>query len=58
MWVVVDRDHHLVEIDAATRKVRKDIALTPNLVQGGRHVTGGGVIALPDGSAWVTMDGF
>lgn len=58
VWVVVDRDHHLVEIDAATRKVREDIALTPDRVQGGRHVTGGGVTALPDGSAWVTMDGF
>jgi len=58
VWVVVDRDHHLLEIDAATRKVRNDIALTPDVVQSGRHVTGGGVTALPDGSAWVTMDGF
>jgi hypothetical protein len=56
VWVVVDRDHRLAEIDATARVVRKDIALTPDASRG-KHVTGGGVAVLPDGSAWVTMDG-
>jgi DNA-binding SARP family transcriptional activator/streptogramin lyase len=54
VWVVVDRDHRLAEIDATARVVRRDIALTPAQ---GEHVTGGGVTVLRDGSAWVTTDG-
>ena len=53
VWVVVDRDHRLAEIDATARVVRRDIDLAQ-----GTHVTGGGVTVLPDGSAWVTTDGF
>jgi YVTN family beta-propeller protein len=58
VWVTVDRDHSLVEIDADTGTVERRMQLAnPAGTNGGRNITPGGLAASRTG-AWISVQGY
>ena len=58
VWVTVDRDHSLVELEGRTGAVRRRLTLAnPDKVNPGHTITPGG-LAASDGSAWLAVQGY